>query len=92
LGTFFSNAEDIFKPLKAEEIEKKAKKPDEMRVKFAEHFLTMKIQSVFDSEEAELHFDFTRGKTKSPKPTKRAKMLREDDDEWNEPAPMAACG
>ncbi|SIO40748.1 hypothetical protein SAMN05443247_04953 [Bradyrhizobium erythrophlei] len=93
LGTFFSDPEEILlRSFNKEEIDKKAKKPNEMRQKFAEQFLSMKIQSVFDAEEDELHFHFIRRKSKSSKPTKRQKMLSEDDDEWKEPEPMKACG
>jgi hypothetical protein len=93
LGTFFSDAEEILiTSLNKEEIDRRAKRPDEMREKFAQQFLTMKIQSVFDVNESELHFEFTRRKVKASKPTKRAKMLQEEDAEWNEPESMMACG
>lgn len=96
LATFFSDAEEILlKSLNKEEIDKKAKKPDEMRKKFAEQFLLMKIQSVFDAEEEELHFQFERTAVKSTKNAKRAKLkvpLEDADAEWNEPLKQCACG
>jgi DNA-binding transcriptional regulator YiaG len=89
LGTFFSDAEEILlRSLNKEEIDKKAKKPNEMREKFAEQFLSMKIQSVFDSEEEELHFEFERTPVKeTASRTKRTKLKlpSDEDTEWQEP-------
>lgn len=42
-----------------DQIEKKTKKADEVYKKFAEHFVMMEIQSVFDPDQ-ELHFRFLR--------------------------------
>jgi DNA-binding transcriptional regulator YiaG len=95
LGTFFSDAEEILlKSLNREEINKKAKRPAEMRELFAEQFLSMKIQSVFDAEEDELHFEFERIAVKSGKSTKKAKLKLPDDEdaEWKEPTRQCACG
>lgn len=91
LGTFYPDAEELLiKSPDEKEIDKKAQKPDEMRRKFAEQFLKMKIQSVFDAEDDELHFEFERTLVKSSKSSKRSKLNCDDDTEWNEP--MRAVG
>lgn len=60
MATFFRDPGEILdRALNETEIERKAKKPNEMGKKLAEQFLSMKIQSVFDPDE-ELHFVFTR--------------------------------
>lgn len=60
------------------EIEQKEKKPDEMLKRFAEQFITMKIQSAFDAED-ELHFEFSREPVSVEK---SERTVDQQDAEW----------
>jgi hypothetical protein len=90
LATFFPDPEELLiKTLDGSEIERKAKKPNEMGKKFAQQFISMKIQSVYDSDE-ELNFEFWReqvGPEDTCGPT-------DESSEWkDEPKQMLiACG
>lgn len=90
LCTFFSDPEELLiRTMDGTEIEQKATKPNEMGKKFAEQFLSMKIQSAYDADE-ELHFEFTReqvGPLDSCGPS-------EESSEWKNGTrePVAACG
>lgn len=66
------------------ELEKKAKRPNEVARNFVEQFLTMKIESAFDAEE-ELNFNFWREAD-----PENFETSNDQDSEW-EPKPQLAC-
>ncbi len=86
--TFFPDPEALLiRAMNGTEIEQKATKPNEMGKKFAEQFLSMKIQSAYDADE-ELHFEFARGQADpldSYGPS-------EESSEWKNETREAACG
>lgn len=59
LATSFPDPDELLDEINDCDIEKMAKKPNETAMRFAEQFLRMKIQSVYDANE-ELHFEFVR--------------------------------
>ena len=79
LATFFPEPEELLiETVDGSQIEKRAKKRSEKGKRFAEQFLSMKIQSVFDVRE-ELHFEFMR----VPAGSENASDASEDNSEWS---------